>query len=182
MWVNLWGKEVFWRPRKSLSGFKFHLAILSRASNRGWWEALFCSRKRDCKLLSSAPQSKGGTRRRFPAACHRLTWVYECATLHVHVRSFSCVWLLRCHGLEPTRLLCPCDFPGKNSGVSCHFLLQGIFLTQGLAAGYFTTVPRGEHMPLLALFIVGTLSVCKQWRGMRIWGEYSGRVTHEQNA
>ena len=23
------------------------------------------------------------------------------------------------------------DFPGKNTGVSCHFLLQGIFLTQG---------------------------------------------------
>ena len=29
---------------------------------------------------------------------------------------------------------CPCDFPGKNTGVCCrcHFLLQGIFLTQGL--------------------------------------------------
>ena len=25
----------------------------------------------------------------------------------------------------------PRDFPGKNTGVSCHFLLQGIFLTQG---------------------------------------------------
>ena len=24
------------------------------------------------------------------------------------------------------------DFPGKNSGVGCLFLLQGIFLTQGL--------------------------------------------------
>ena len=30
------------------------------------------------------------------------------------------------------RFLCPCDFPGKNTGVGCHFLLQGIFLTQGL--------------------------------------------------
>ena len=30
------------------------------------------------------------------------------------------------------RLLCPWDFPGKNIGVGCHFLLQGIFLTQGL--------------------------------------------------
>ena len=29
-------------------------------------------------------------------------------------------------------LLCPWDFPGKNTGVNCHFLLQGIFLTQGL--------------------------------------------------
>ena len=30
-----------------------------------------------------------------------------------------------------TRLLCPWDSPGKNTGVGCHFLLQGIFLTQG---------------------------------------------------
>ena len=39
---------------------------------------------------------------------------------------------LRPHGLQPTRLLCPWDFPGKNTGVGCHFLLQRIFLTQGL--------------------------------------------------
>ena len=36
------------------------------------------------------------------------------------------------HRLWPGRLLCPWDFPGKNTGVGCHFLLQGIFLTQGL--------------------------------------------------
>ena len=29
------------------------------------------------------------------------------------------------------RLLCPWNFPGKNIGVGCHFLLQGIFPTQG---------------------------------------------------
>ena len=27
--------------------------------------------------------------------------------------------------IEPTRLLCPWDFPGKDTGVGCHFLLQG---------------------------------------------------------
>ena len=35
------------------------------------------------------------------------------------------VWLCRPPGS------CPWDFPGKNTGVGCHFLLQGIFLTQG---------------------------------------------------
>ena len=35
------------------------------------------------------------------------------------------------HGLQPTRLVCPWDFLSKNAGVDCHFLLQGIFLTQG---------------------------------------------------
>ena len=38
----------------------------------------------------------------------------------------------RSYGLQPSRFLCPWDFPGKNTGVGCHFLLQGIFLTQGL--------------------------------------------------
>ena len=28
------------------------------------------------------------------------------------------------------RLLCPWDSPGKNTGMGCHFLLQGIFPTQ----------------------------------------------------
>ena len=42
---------------------------------------------------------------------------------------------LRPHGLQPARLLCPWDSPGKNTGVDCHFLLQGIFSTQGLNLG-----------------------------------------------
>ena len=39
---------------------------------------------------------------------------------------------LQRYRLQPTRLLCPWDSTGKNSGVGCHFLLQGIFPTQGL--------------------------------------------------
>ena len=34
--------------------------------------------------------------------------------------------------LQPTSLLCPWNSTGKNTGMSCHFLLQGIFPTQGL--------------------------------------------------
>ena len=30
----------------------------------------------------------------------------------------------RPHGLQPTRLLCPWDFPGKSTGVGCHCLLR----------------------------------------------------------
>ena len=40
------------------------------------------------------------------------------------VWSLSCIWILWPQGL------CPRDFPGKNTGVGCHFLLQGIFPTQ----------------------------------------------------
>ena len=35
----------------------------------------------------------------------------------------------------PARLLCPWDFPSKNTGVGCHFPLQGIFPTQRLNPG-----------------------------------------------
>ena len=39
---------------------------------------------------------------------------------------------LRPHELSPSSLLHPWDFPSKNTGMGCHFLLQEIFLTQGL--------------------------------------------------
>ena len=41
----------------------------------------------------------------------------------------SCLTL--CYGLQPTRLLCPCNPLGKNTGGGCHALLQEIFPTQG---------------------------------------------------
>ena len=40
-----------------------------------------------------------------------------------------------CLTLVTSWLFCPWDSPGKNTGVSCHFLLQGIFLTQELNLG-----------------------------------------------
>ena len=42
---------------------------------------------------------------------------------------------LRPHGVQPVRLLCPQDSPGKNTGVDCYFFLQGIFLIQGSNPG-----------------------------------------------
>ena len=51
--------------------------------------------------------------------------------LHCCLVAQSCLTFSQPHGAQPTRLLCPWDFPCKNTGVGCHFLLQGIFLTQG---------------------------------------------------
>ena len=45
----------------------------------------------------------------------------------------------------PTRLLCPWDSPGKNSGVGCHCLFQGIFLTQGSILHCRQTVYQLSH-------------------------------------
>ena len=54
------------------------------------------------------------------------------------------------------------DFPGNNTGVGCHFLLQGFFLNPGieptspaLAGGFFTAEPPGK----LLLFC----STSKKW-------------------
>lgn len=39
------------------------------------------------------------------------------------------------HELQPIMFLHPWDSPGKSTGVGCHFLLQGIFRTQGSNLG-----------------------------------------------
>ena len=43
----------------------------------------------------------------------------------------SCPTLFQPRVLQPARLLCPWDFLGRDTGVGCHFLLQGICPTQG---------------------------------------------------
>ena len=56
-------------------------------------------------------------------------FVYFCCSV------LSRVWLcdpMDCRPLGYSLCdLCPWDSPGKNTGVGCHFLLQGIFPTQG---------------------------------------------------
>ena len=46
----------------------------------------------------------------------------------------SCLTLCNPTDCSPP-VLCPWDFPGKNTGVGCHSLLQGIFPTQGSKSG-----------------------------------------------
>ena len=55
----------------------------------------------------------------------------EWATWPCYLVTKWCLTLLRPHGLYPARLLCLWDFLGRNTEVGCHFLLWGIFLTQG---------------------------------------------------
>ena len=66
-------------------------------------------------------------------------WCGHSWTRLVRVCVCVCMWVLSHsvvsdslwpHGLQPARLLCPWDTPGKNIEVSCRFLLQGIFPTQ----------------------------------------------------
>ena len=55
----------------------------------------------------------------------------KCENVSCSVVSYS----LQPRGMWPARLLCPWNPSGKNTGVGCRFLLQGIFLTQELNSG-----------------------------------------------
>ena len=60
------------------------------------------------------------------------TYMLSCLVMFI---SLWPPWTVTCQAIPWTvapRLLCPWNFPGKNSGVSCHFPLQSIFLTQRL--------------------------------------------------
>ena len=54
-------------------------------------------------------------------------WVSNSYVITIVKWSVSCSVMpnpLWPHGLQPTRLLCPWHFPGKDTGVGCHFLFQ----------------------------------------------------------
>ena len=87
-----------------------------------------------------------------------------CLLYYVCVLSSSVTFdSLQPHGLQPTRLLCPWDSIGKNTGVGCHFLLPrnlpdpGIeSVSPALAGRLFTTEPPGKP-----LFYCGSESVSR---------------------
>ena len=64
----------------------------------------------------------------------------------------------------------PWDFPGKSTGVGCHFLLQGIFPTQGLKPGLshckqilYHLSHQGSPILLLLLYIaINKPCICSQ--------------------
>ena len=73
-----------------------------------------------------------------------------------HAKSLqSCPTL--CKPYEPPRLLCQWDCPAKNTGVGCHFLLQGNLPNPGiepmslvspaLAGRFFTTSATWDSLP-----------------------------------
>ena len=77
---------------------------------------------------------------------------------------FSCSVMsdsLQLHGPQQTRLLHSWDFPGKNTGVGCHFRLPGIFLSQGSNPGLphcrqtlYHLSHQGDRYHFLTYFII----------------------------
>ena len=139
---------------------------LPHSTSRPALEGKFAQRGAEAQLCLKRPllaTGKGLGRRwllsvrgreRLPGAEPRVTGV--CAQ--------SCP-TLRPHRLPPPRLLRSWNFPCKNTGASCHFLLQGIFPTQGpnqcllrllhWQAGSLALHHLGSHCYLLTLKISG---------------------------
>ena len=112
-----------------------------------------------------------------PIIClRRLMWV-------LHNTSSGCLCAcsvvynsLQPHGLLPTRLLCPGDFPGKNTRVGCCFLLQGIFPSEiepTSPALQADSLPLNHQGRLSSDWIVGKLKVNLPggWRWIRWFPE-----------
>ena len=97
---------------------------------------------------------------RSPRCCRQLCMWYGEKEPHWHCDSLGAA--------ATTRLLCLWDFLGKNTALGCHFLLQGIFLTQGLnlyllcwqaGSSHWTTreAPvfnsQGDYIPLKGFYL-----------------------------
>ena len=79
----------------------------------------------------------------FSSSINRYLHLFICVggSIYLHVCMRACILAsvmsnsLQPCGLQPVRLPCPWDCPGKNTGVGCHALLQGVFPTEGLNPG-----------------------------------------------
>ena len=92
---------------------------------------------------------------------------------------------LRPHGLQPAkpaRLLCPWDFPGKNIGVGCRFLLQAIFPTQGLNLGFLHCRQTLYHLSYFTILLIyfwpfWVLLLCGLFSSCSLWASHCGRFS-----
>ena len=74
--------------------------------------------------VSSSPILPEGWQQLFKAVQSSGVWAKSCWAELLLLSRFSHVQLWVTHRWQPTRLPHPWDYPGKNNGVACHFLLQ----------------------------------------------------------
>ena len=111
------------------NGYPFQYSCLENSMDRGaWWAAVH-------GITKSQTGVSDLTLSHFH---HRISLIFVCVCVCLCVCVCVCVCtqsyptLHNTFGLQSARLFCPQNFSGKNTRVGCHFLLQGIFPTQGL--------------------------------------------------
>ena len=65
-------------------------------------------------------------RRIFQQSSEDSEYFLKIRSIYLLVQSLRHVQLLQRYGLLPSRLLCPLDSPGKDTGAGCHFPLRGL--------------------------------------------------------
>ena len=105
---------------------------------------------------------------------HGQEWLARCHFLFLYPRRACVLSLQLCldslppYGLWLSRLLCPWDSAGKNTGVDCHFLLQVIFPTQGWNPHLLEPVSPAFQADSLPLSHVGS-SLSENTIYVKVW-------------
>ena len=88
-------------------------------------------------------------------------------------------------GLQPAGLLCPWNSPGKNTGVGCRALLQGIFSTQGSNPGLlhcrqilYRLSYEGQQCVHVAKILPSQLLLCLYFVVIRLCQSVKSMVRH----
>ena len=118
-----------WRVKSSIYGL--HFFISKSKDGVSVIHKPFCreqSSQRETKWLNTQPQYNRKSTAHVLLLVDQKDYIYEACCV---LSWFSCVWLFATPWTQLTRLLCPWTSPGKNTGVNCHALLQGLFLNRG---------------------------------------------------
>ena len=122
----------------------------SACGTRTWWSLPLCPPSRLIVSLGRHP------------------WATSFAS-RTCVRAQLCLTLLQPCGQQPDRLLCPWDSPGEATAVGSHFLLQGIFPTQGSNPGLLHW--QAHSLPLSHLeALTSRIEALKTERTSESWG------------
>ena len=106
--------------------------------------------------------------------CHSgVLWRFHKTGMPTHEVALVVSDSLQPYEPQPTRLLCPWDSPGKNTGVGWYFLLQGIFLIQGSNphllgllqwGGMLLTTSTTEEAPITKARLIKSLAMVNWFR------------------
>ena len=131
---------IFCKKKKKSDRMRGHSRVLKQSRHYfdlhfrtpNWWQGR--GTRQDVLQSSGSPhhtqRTKSGQQTQWSRISHMGTksWFFLKSYLWFSSNSESCSVVfsfLWPHGLQTTRLLCPWNSPGKNTGMGCHALLQG---------------------------------------------------------
>ena len=153
MWVWSLGRKISWVERSpgEGNGYPLQRSRLENPMDRGaWWSIVHGVTKSWTQLSNWTCLLHFYLEKNYKI-------YYLCFNFSPESKAwwwwwFSChVQLLQPHGLWPTRLHCPWDFPGKNPGVGCHVLLPGEIPDLGIKPTSPTYYSQSPALPVDSL-------------------------------